>query len=433
VTAARPQKGAYRPRLRLCAVVGLGLLAVTVLPLGHLGGPAAGASSSPLVPAASLGASVAPAYATSIAEMGSAPSSAGVGRPVAVAWEALESGVRVTTFAVGCSIAVEASANGSSVRAWVNSSTFGPIPRAANGTFSVPAAAWNGGVLDLTFSFATAVPTTIRLFGGSLPSIPVPIAMTALPDREHLELYEPENSLLGARSNDTYWHVRDPFGNPTPGAFLIVEYSSATSDVQSFVPVNWSSGGTTGAWVNYSAPGLGNGTVRVMDGANSTLLGPIEVPALATPAPPATASLSLWVLLAVALLTLGGVVGVGALVFGGRARPTSASSDGEEELRHLAEGRASIVELVREAGSLRLGEIEAAWDPPPAPPAVADWVASLVTDGTLTATLGEGGRARFALAGPRGEEPKVTLDEDALQREIARRDAAADPDDDLPR
>jgi len=88
---------------------------------------------------------------------------------------------------------------------------------------------------------------------------------------------------------------------------------------------------------------------------------------------------------------------------------------------------------VREAGSLRLGEIEAAWDPPPAPPAVADWVASLVTDGTLTATLGEGGRARFALAGPRGEEPKVTLDEEALQREIARRDAAADPDEDLPR
>jgi len=73
---------------------------------------------------------------------------------------------------------------------------------------------------------------------------------------------------------------------------------------------------------------LGNETVRVMDVANSTLLGPIEVPALATPAPPPTASLSLWVLFVVALLTLGGVAGVGALVFGGRARPTSASSDG---------------------------------------------------------------------------------------------------------
>ena len=53
----------------------------------------------------------------------------------------------------------------------------------------------------------------------------------------------------------------------------------------------------------------------------------------------------------------------------------------------------------------------------PGTPAVADWVASLVTDGTLTAALGEEGRARFALAERPVEEPKVTFDEAALDRE----------------
>jgi hypothetical protein len=52
-----------------------------------------------------------------------------------------------------------------------------------------------------------------------------------------------------------------------------------------------------------------------------------------------------------------------------------------------------------------------------------------VTDGTLTVTLGEGGRARFALAERRSREPRVTLDEAALEEGIARRDAAVEDDE----
>ncbi|MGA7477222.1 MAG: hypothetical protein WBW47_08480, partial [Thermoplasmata archaeon] len=114
----------------------------------------------------------------------------------------------------------------------------------------------------------------------------------------------------------------------------------------------------------------------------------------------------------------------------GRARPSPERTEAEEELRRLAEGRETVVDIVRRAGSLALPEIENAWEPPPAPPALADWVASLVTDGTLTVTLGEGGRARFAVAERLRREPKVTLDEDALERGLARRDAAVEDDHD---
>jgi hypothetical protein len=200
---------------------------------------------------------------------------------------------------------------------------------------------------------------------------------------------------------------------------------------ETFVPVTWTVGGVTGAWVNYSAPSAGSGTVTVRDEANTTLLGPIAIPALsaASSSPsPAAASLSPFALLAVVLLVVGAVGGMGTLLYGGRARPARARTDDEEELRRLAEGRATVVEIVRRAGALGIPEIEAAWEPPPAPPSVADWVASLVTDGTLTVTLGEGGRALFSLAERTPREPLVTLDEDALERGIARRDDASERD-----
>jgi hypothetical protein len=114
----------------------------------------------------------------------------------------------------------------------------------------------------------------------------------------------------------------------------------------------------------------------------------------------------------VALLAVGGIGGIGALLYGGRPRPSPTPTREEEELRRLAEGRATVVELLRRSGPLPLHEIEARWEPAPAPPALADWVASLVTDGTLRATIGDAGQARFALAERPEPEPQVTLDED---------------------
>ncbi len=440
MTAVRLQSGLLASGVLLLTFVALALIAAALASPTLLAGPTAHPQGpSPTSTPALLRGDVRvdPASATSVGEVGPVPSEGGVGTSIVFVWQALgPGGSRVATFAVGCELTVTDSTNGSNVRAWSNASTSGALHRAANGTFSVPAAAWNDGILNLTVSVASAVPVTVRLFGPLLPSVPASVGLTILPDLDHLVLYEHSPYVLGNRTNDTFWHVRDRFGDPTPGAFLIVEYSTVTSVSKALVPVNWTSGGTTGAWVNYSAPGTGNGTFRVTDAANATLLGPVSVPAVAGPAPVAvsvpTTSLSSLAVVATVLLGLGGFVGMAALALGGRTRPAPAPSDGEEELRRLAEGRETVVEILRRAGPLGIAEIEAAWEPSPAPPAVADWVASLVTDGTLTAALGEEGRARFALAERPVEEPKVTFDEAALDREIARRDAAVGDEEEKP-
>ncbi len=433
-TGVRPLLDHPWHRTVLLVVIGFALLATIAVPLGQLGGsnahPVDGAPPATHI-SSQDGAVFNSGSATSIGETGPIPTEATVGVPVAIAWQALDpAGARTTTFAVGCELTIAASANGSSVRAWANASTTVPLVRSPNGTFSVPAAAWEDGVLNLTVSVASAVPVTVRLFGPLLPSLPASVALAVQPDLDHLVLYEPViPKLPSASSNDTFWHVRDRFGDPTPGALLVVEVANASSVIKTLVPVTWTAGGTTGAWVNYSTAALENGTVTVVDLADTTLLGPVPLLAPVASAPSSTPSLSSLALVAIVLLAVGAVVGMAALLLGGRARPSSPRTDGEEELRRLAEGRATVVDLLHKAGALALPEIEAAWEPPPAPPEVADWVASLVTDGTLTVTLGQGGRARFALAEPPSGKPRVTLDEEALERGIARRDAAVERDD----
>lgn len=436
MTVVRARFGVWMPRVLFVGAVAIGLLVGTVAPLGALGMSALPARASPGVPMPSLRSSSAlldPAFATVVSEVGSVPNSSVVGVGVAVVWQALDSGgARVPTFAVGCELAVIERSNGSAVRAWVNASGFGAVTRSANGTFSIPAAAWSSGLLSLTVSVASAGSAALRLFGPALPAVPPTISLSVLPDLDHLTLYGHDTTTLSLenRTNHTFWHVRDRFGDPTPGASLILTISTAFAQSGAFIPVNWSTGATTGAWVNYSVMGSGNATVRITDLSNTTLLGPIVLPALATPASAPIASLSLLEIVAVGILAASAVLGMVALSARGRKPASSGSGEGEEELQRLAEGRETIVDLVRKAGSLGLADIEAAWEPASAPPALADWVASLVTDGTLTAILGEGGRARFALAERTHEEPRVTLDEDALEREIARRDAAVDGEDD---
>ena len=414
----------------LFAVLGAGVLLTA--PASHVPGTGVTLPSRAMLPAAE-GSATGPA--TSIEAAGAVPTEMVVGAPTAFAWEALDAhGALVLSFAVAAELTVTESGNGSNDPAWVNSTSIGAITRSANGTFAVPSAAWSGGVLNLSVDVGTAVPATVRLFGPSLPSVPVPMALTVLPDRSHLVLYLPGVPLIsthgGVRSNATLWHVHDRFGDPAPGAALAVEYTTQGSVNQTLSPVVWSAGGgTTVAWVNYTTNGAQPGTLTVLDAAGATLLGPISVPANVSAASSGPPSLSPFALAAVALLGLGGVGGVGVLLAGGRPRPSPATTREEEELRRLAEGRATVVELLRRSGPLTLHEIETSWEPPPAPPALADWVASLVTDGTLTATIGEGGRARFSLAERPAAEPRVTLDEEALEQGIARRDAAVAPEE----
>jgi len=372
--------------------------------------------------------------AASVQDVPPEPVETVAGTPVNVSWEAYTiTGARAVTYAVICDLSVTF-ANGGPGNIWVNSSMTGPLALDSNGSYLVPSPAWDAGVLRLTVDLGKSSPVTVQLSGPYLPDTPGPISLTVLPDVEHLVLSDPQwwNASNNASwSTSALWLVRDRFGDPAPGATLIVEFETGTATEQSFVPAVWARGGVTVAWVNCSAANGTAGTVTVHDGAGDLLWGPTGVPAFASGgATAATEVVSPFTLAVVVLLVVGALAGIVALLSGTRARRPSAGAEGEEDLRRLAEGRAAVVEIVREGGPLELREIEARWEPPPAPPAVADWVASLVTDGTLTATLGEGGRARFTLARPPPAEPRVTLDADALEDGLARRDAAVDATDD---
>jgi hypothetical protein len=432
---ARPRSIASRAPALFLGAVGFVFLVALLLSAGaSVGSPAPGGSLLASGPSTHPGHAQGAAAAVSIVAVGPAPTEVTAGTPTAFAWQALDAqGARVPSFAVAAELTVADTANGSAAPAWVNSSRVGPLARAANGTFSVPAAAWNAGVLNLSLEMAVAVPVRVDLFGPVLPSTPAAMLVTVLPDLDALVLYNAthvENNLSGTgRTYSAFWHVRDRFGDPAPGAALIVEFTTGSSVNQTVVPVVGLRDGTSGAWVNVTVPGPGGASVAVLDEAGTVLLGPLPVPPVAAAASPSGPTLSPFALVAVALLAVGGFGGIGALLAGGRPRPAPAPTGEEEELRRLAEGRWTVVEIVREQGPLTLHDIEAAWSPPPAPPALADWVASLVTDGTLTASLDSGRPARFSLAARPTEKPRVTLDEDALAQGIARRDAAVEPDD----
>ena len=418
------------------AALGLALLtlvmfsvALAAAPPAHL--PPASASAAGAerrVAAASLssgGASVEP--------VGTPPSEVTVGAPTDFSWEAVNaSGDRITGFAVDCDLTFQLASNGSTAPVWVNSTGLGPLDRSPNGTVAVPPTAWDAGVLNLSITFAESAPVVVQLSGPLLPSTPPPAEVAVLPDLDHLVLYahEPPSTATvdGVRSNATFWLVHDRFGNPAPGAWVTIVYSLGGIVTRTVEPVVLTTGGATGAWVNYSAPDSEAATLTVLDAAGTVLFGPVDIPTNTSGGPAPV--LSPLALAGVLLLSAGGLGGIGALLLGGRPRGPKEPTEAEEELRRLAEGRAAVVELLRRSGPLSLGEIESGWDPPPAPPALSDWVASLVTDGTLTASLEGEGRARFALARkPAAEPPRVTLDEDALERGIARRDAAVEDEE----
>jgi len=369
---------------------------------------------------------------SSVVLIGTAPSEAVAGSPTALSWEVVDAnGSLLPSFAAACGLTVTLVTNGSNAPAWVNDSATGPAGRAANGTFMIPSSAWQSGVLRLSVTVGMAASVTVRLVGSLLPTNREAAGFVVLSDRDHLVLYDPGPSASNSteRWNDTFWHVRDVYGDPVPGALLTIRYETSAGTTDSLVPVVSVAGGESGAWLNYSFPENASGSWEVLDAAGGVLVGPVVFSPVG-PSPSSTGStmapVSPVFLGEVALVFVGGVGGIVALVSGGRPRPARARPGPEDELRRLAEGRETVVELVRRKGPLSIEEIEAAWEPPPAPPAVADWVASLVTDGTLTATLGEGGKARFALAAREEAEPRVTLDEEELARGIARRDAAVE-------
>ena len=357
------------------------------------------------------------------------PSSAvRAGTPFGVAWQALDAGGDpVRSFAAPALIELAAAGSNGTVAGAVNASGVGPLTSPLAGWFEVPASAWVGGTLNVSVSasVATAIQLRLEVADGLLPGAEA-IPVTVLPDIDHLVLSDPRAVLADGRAGATLYRVRDRFGNPATGASLVISAAWDGTSERTVVPVLSAANGSTEAWVNYSIPGDWAGTVRVTDLAGEALLPTIAVPGLdgllaGLPSLPL-------------LLALASGAGVGGATFARarRMRPGAPVPDDEAELQRLAEGRADVVEVVRRSGPIDLAGVATLWDPPPAPPDLADWVASLLTDGTLDATFGADGVARFCLPKAFRPAPSVTVDVSEFDRAQRRRDALAaeqDPDD----
>jgi hypothetical protein len=365
--------------------------------------------------------------ATQAVASGLPPSSAvRAGEPFGIAWQALDAGGDpVHDFAASALIELAAIAGGT-VAGAVNASGLGPLSSPLTGWFEVPTSAWVGGALNVSVSVSVATPIEVRLVVASgLPSGADSVPVTVLPDIDHLVLSAPQPALSSDRAGATLYTVRDRFGNPATGASLVVTESWAGTSERTVVPVLTTGNGSTEAWVNYSIPGDWAGAVLVTDLAGGALLASISVAGLSG-ALAGLGSLPLLVALA-AGAAVGGAVFVRQRA--GRARP--APLDDESELQRLAEGQAAVVEIVRRRGPIDLAGVASLWQPPPAPPDLADWVAALLTDGSLDATFGPDGVARFCLPRSARPSPSVTVDLSEFDRAQLRREALAeDPEED---
>jgi len=345
-----------------------------------------------------------------------------VGVPITLAWEALDAtGGLDRAF----DAAVELDVRGTAVapEAWANASGVGPLSPLSGEGFGVPGSAWVAGALSVNLTLATAEGIMVGLSGSGVPDPVPPMNLTVEPDRLHVKLLSPTVVRPGDRANSTLWRTEDRFGNAVPGALLTVDLAFGGERTDEVVPSVALPGGGSGVWVNYTALTGASGEVSVVDAAGATVLGPLAVPAAPGAAPSGA------IVEALAASVPIGAVGAAAFAVVRRRRRTRGSGENTEELQRLAEGRAKATELIGRAGALDLPELERCWGASP-PPDLAEWLASLVADGTVRATVGEDGRPRFCLVGAPADGPRVTVDPEVLDRSLRRRSEALDPEGD---
>jgi|HubBroStandDraft_1064217.scaffolds.fasta_scaffold00614_21 hypothetical protein len=370
---------------------------------------------------ASITFSVDAGAATSVAPAGPPPPASVIaGTSFNIEWRALDAvGIPVDSFASEAEIELALPGTEGAAGGWVNASGLGPLTGTLPGWFHVPTAAWVNGALAVNVTVLTAGPVRVELalangFAATNDSVPVLVGA----DLSQLRLSDPESVRGGGSANDTLWQVSDRFGNPALGAAVV---TTATFNGRGSVTLSTAFAeprGSTAVWVNYTVPAGEGGTVTVTDLAGQAL-----VPTLTVPAPTSAWSSVLPIL---PLVGIAGAALVVSLVAGRTRRrvPTRSFADEESVLQQLAEGRATVVEVVRRQGPIDLAGISTVWGSTPPPDALADWVASLLTDGTLDARFGDDGVARFVLAEPSVPDARVTVDVAEFDRGEAAREAA---------
>jgi hypothetical protein len=385
--------------LTLTVVDALGTVIAGSVPLDVLPGPAAS-----LAPAA--GRALAPAI------------SAGTSAPFA--WEALSAdGLRVPDYAAPVTLTFGAMPAGSDPV--VLHALRGP-PESLGGNLTLTLAAndWQDGFLNFSLTFTRSGNYAVTLGGALAPR--GALDLTVGPDPTALLLVDPSVALAGARENHTRWFLEDAFGNPGPTAPLNLTMWFDGSAVSSPLAVD-SNGSATWTWVNFTAPGSDAGSYEVRSASGELLLGPIAVPATA-PAPPLPLG---------AILTAVGLLGAAGAVVAYRrlrgARPRRAMEADLDELAEYARGREALLGRIRSEGPLDLAALRRGAATRADRAQLAEWLASLTTEGLVTSEPGPGGAPRFRAARIEApSSPRVDLDPLALERALRQQDPGEDRD-----
>ncbi|MFZ0700195.1 MAG: hypothetical protein WAN74_08450 [Thermoplasmata archaeon] len=115
----------------------------------------------------------------------------------------------------------------------------------------------------------------------------------------------------------------------------------------------------------------------------------------------------------------GSAVAMTGVLWYGRTQRVSCA----HELEHLVRGRQAVLEVLARDGPLDFADVYARLRPPPGPERLADWLVSMIADGSLHASMDAQGRAVFVrtrIPGP-APLPRVTVDTTRARRLGARR------------
>lgn len=122
---------------------------------------------------------------------------------------------------------------------------------------------------------------------------------------------------------------------------------------------------------------------------------------------------------ALGVLLGGGAGATGALLWTARrARRVTLP----HALELLVRGRQSVLDLLARNGALEFTALHTCLRPRPTPERLADWLASMLADGTLHANMDREGRAVFARTadGAASSRPQVTFDAAWRERRVDR-------------